>query len=146
MATGLEISAQNGVVEAVIDYGEANALSSEICASLTGYLREVTGVRTATRVPAELPDELVQVMRTGGALLNRVVDQAQITVTCWATTVGRGIELGTQVRQALARSSAELPLVRGCSEISGLYYDEDPETRRPRYSLTVSVTVRAARV
>lgn len=38
MVTGLEIEQRDSVVHAVIDIGQENALTGEICAALTEYL------------------------------------------------------------------------------------------------------------
>lgn len=110
-----------------------------------GFLNPLVTARVTTQVPNPRPDSFVQVRRTGGAALNRVVERAQITVTAWAKDESAAESLALTCRSALLFDHVDMPLVRGVTESGGLYYNPDPDTGLPRYTFTVSLTVRAPR-
>jgi len=99
----------------------------------------------ATKVPNPKPDRFVRAWRTGGVAENRVVDKPIITVTCTAPdSVTAAADAGA-ARSAFLNESAAMPLVRQIEEITGLYYDPDPDTNEDRYSFSVQMTVRGRR-
>ncbi len=117
----------------------------EVTNLVATYLRTATGEQAQGRAPATVPPRFIHVMRTGGVLVNRIVDRAQVTLTCWAADVAAAERLAADVALAMTSASGSVDLVRGVGEISGPYFDPDPVTGRPRYSMTVPVTVRATR-
>ena len=59
-------------------------------------------VTVSVHVPAERPAELVTVQRSGGSAHERVYEDSNIEVQCWAATEQRAYELMESVRQTLA--------------------------------------------
>lgn len=117
----------------------------EVTNLVASYLRAELSVAAQGKAPATVPATFVHVMRTGGVLVNRIVDRAQVTLTCWAPDVAAAERLAADVALALTSASGSVDLVRGVGEVSGPYFDPDPVSGRPRYSMTVPVTVRATR-
>ena len=101
--------------------------------------------RVVGEVPAERPETFVLAWRSGGGASNRVVDRPQITVEAWAPDSVSAFELIEACRTALLNGSSRMPLVRGVEEITGPYWTPDPDTKTPRWRLTVQLTVRARR-
>lgn len=104
----------------------------------------VSPVRVATKVPTTRPAEFIWVRRTGGPVMGRVVDQPQMTVTAWASTTVRALELANAAREALiaaAKGSNGIHRV----QMNSLYYDPDPDSGGDRYTFTAFLNVRAAR-
>ncbi|SDF99349.1 hypothetical protein SAMN04487781_3225 [Cellulosimicrobium cellulans] len=114
-------------------------------AVVVDYLRDATGKDVGTRVPNPRTSEFVRVHRTGGAVSQRVIDNAQLTVTAWAADEGAAHDLAAAARDALLdgarRSTAGVHRVR----VESFYYDPDPSTGSHRYTLLVFLTVRAVR-
>lgn len=104
----------------------------------------VSPVKVATKVPTTRPAEFIWVRRTGGPVMGRVVDQPQMTVTAWAATSVRALELVNVARQALIDSAKGSNGVHSV-DINGLYYDPDPDSGGDRYTFTAFLNVRAAR-
>lgn len=122
---------------ATIDFPDAEAMVGT-------FLRSRLSVPVSTKVPSTRPKRFVRAWRTGGSALNRVVDQPQITVTCTAATSVTASDDARAARFALFNESTAMPLVRRVDDVSGVYYDPDPDTNEDRYSFTVRLTVRAA--
>ncbi|MFF2054115.1 hypothetical protein ACFVU2_21090 [Leifsonia sp. NPDC058194] len=99
----------------------------------------------STRIPNPRPATFVRAWRTGGSAVNRVLEQAQITVQGWASDDVSAGDLTRQCRGSLFNDYTAMPLVKRVEEVAGLYYDPDPETGISRYSFTVSLMVRAHR-
>lgn len=109
------------------------------------FLNPFLAVRVSTQVPNPRPEAFVQVRRTGGAALNRVVERAQITVTAWAKSEQAAEALAIICRAAFLNKYTDMKIVRGVTETGVLYYNPDPDTGLPRYTFTVALTVRAPR-
>lgn len=122
---------------ATVDFPDAEAL-------VGGFLRSRLTPPVSTKVPNPRPKRFVRAWRTGGAALNRVVDQPQVTVTCTAPSSVTASDDARAARYALMNESSGMPLVRRVEDVSGVYYDPDPDTNEDRYSFTVRLTVRAA--
>jgi hypothetical protein len=105
----------------------------------------VAPVKVATKVPDPRPTEFVRAYRTGGSALNRVLEEAQITVDSEAATAPAAFELASKCREAFLNDYSRMPLVRGANEVGGLYFSPDPDTNIPRYRFTVGLMVRAGR-
>lgn len=99
------------------------------------FYRTVVSVPVSTKVPNPRPMEFVRAWRTGGVGGNRILDRPMITVTVTAKSSTRALELANLCRDA--------SLARGAEEITGLYFDPDPDTGDPRYTYTHQRTVRA---
>lgn len=122
---------------ATTDFPDAEAM-------VVGFLRARMAAPVSTKVPNPRPSRFVRAWRTGGAALNRVVDQPQVTVTCSAPSSVTASDDARAARHALMNESSGMPLVRRVEDVSGVYYDPDPDTSEDRYSFTVRLTVRAA--
>ena len=105
----------------------------------------VAPVKVATKVANPRPTESVRVYRSGGAALNRILEEAQLTVEAEAETAPRAFALASACREGFLHRSSLMPLVRGVNEVGGLYFSPDPATNIPRYRFTVGLMVRAAR-
>lgn len=114
-------------------------------ALMPAFLGPVVDVRVVSTVPSPRPDEFVQAWRSGGAASNRVREVVHITVTAWAKSKPRASELARIAQDAFFNQSTRLKLLRGVQEVSGVYYDPDPDSGAPRYTFTVALTMRAAR-
>lgn len=116
---------------------------------LVAYLRAALAdtTRVAQKVPTTRPQRLVQVVRTGGAPLHRVVDRAQLTVTAWAESEVEAEKLASRCRDAVlaATRAGAAQVFMPRSEVLGYYYDPDPESGADRYTFTAIVSMRAPR-
>lgn len=117
----------------------------DVEAMVVFFLTTKLGVKVGTRVPNPRPDTFVRAWRSGGAAVNRVLDEAQITVSVWGPSTTAASELAQRVRHALLSDNEGMTLVRGVEETGGLYFDPDPSTGTARYTFTVSLLVRANR-
>lgn len=77
--------------------------------------------------------------------MNRALDVPHITVIAWGMSTVDASELASVARAALLNDHVAMPLVRGVSEVGGLYYDPDPATGIDRYTFTVALRIRARR-
>lgn len=98
-----------------------------------------------SKVPNPRPASFVRAWRNGGAAVNQVLETAHITVDAYAADSVSASALARQCRQALLGDYTAMPLVRGVSEVTGLYYNPDGEARVDRYRFTVALMVRAER-
>lgn len=98
----------------------------------------------STKVPNPRPARFTRAWRTGGAALNRLVDEPIITVTCEAGDSVTASSDATAARNAFLNGAVAMPLVRRV-EVMNLYYDPDPDTNEDRYTFAVRLRVRAAR-
>ena len=117
----------------------------DVEAMVVAFLRDATGQSVSTKVPRNRPDRFTRAWCTGGGASNRVVERAQITVTCTATSETDASDDAKARRHAFQHDYLRMPLVRGVREVSRPYSDPDPDTGSDRYSFTVELTVRAHR-
>lgn len=117
----------------------------DVEAVVVGFLRDATGLQIHTKVPKTRPARFTRAWRTGGPAINRVLERAQITVTCEADAATQAEADARACRNAFHNRYLRMPLVRGVGEVSGTYFDPDPDTGRDRYTFTVELTVRAHR-
>lgn len=113
---------------------------SELVAFAATHNAEVSG-----KWPNPLPTRHVRAWRTGGVADNRVLDRPIITVTAKAESTVAAAELLGDCRHHVLNNFGLLPLVRRVEEVTGPYYDPDPETRDDRYTFSFQLSVRAAR-
>lgn len=110
------------------------------------FAKTKTTAAVATKVQATRPALYARVYRTGGAAVSRVLDRPQITVTVGAKAGSvQALTEAQKLRHAFLNDYTEMPLVRGVDEVTGLYYDPDPDTREDRYTFTVQLGVRGKR-
>lgn len=114
----------------------------DVEAMVGAFLRSRLTVPVSTKVPNPRPARFVRAWRTGGTALNRVVELAQVTVTCAAANSIQASDDARAVRFALQNEYTAMPLVRGVEEVSGPYYDPDPDTGGDRYSMTFRLAIR----
>lgn len=117
----------------------------DVEAMIVGFLGARLSESVATKVPADRPASFVRVWRTGGVATSRVLDRPMITVQAWAPNTVDAGALAGRCRDALFNEYTAMPLVRGVEEISGLYFDPDPDSGVDRYTFTVQLSVRAKR-
>lgn len=112
---------------------------------LVALLRDAASpVKAYTKVPATRPVEFFWVRRTGGPVTGRVLDQPQVTVTAWAGSSMRALELANVARQVLIDAAKGSNGIHR-AQIGGLYFDPDPDSGVDRYTFTAFLNVRASR-
>lgn len=110
-----------------------------------GFLLDHVTVPVHVSVPKDRPVSFIVARRNGGAALNRVVDEATVTVDCWSGSSVEASELAETARHAFHHDSTGMPLVRGVDEVTGPYSTPDPESGSPRYRFSVRLRIRAKR-
>ena len=118
---------------------------ADVEAMVGAFLRDRLTPPVASKVPNPRPARFVRSWRTGGHTVNRALEVAQITVTCEAADSVTASADASAARSAFVNEYAAMPLVRGIEDVTGPYYDPDPDTNGDRYSFTVWLRVRAAR-
>lgn len=103
------------------------------------------GPDVSVRVPLSRPVEFLWVRRTGGPVVSRVLDKAQITVTAWAGSSTRAREIADVARQTLMDSALGGNGIHAVT-VASMYSDPDPDSGADRYTFTIFMTVRAARL
>lgn len=96
-------------------------------------------------VPKERPARFVQVFRTGGPRRNLVVDDAQLTISCWALTDQDAATLAALVRGLLLAIKSDV--INGVTfykveELGGPVDLPDPESNQSRMTWSVIASVR----
>lgn len=117
----------------------------DVEALVGAFLRARIPVPVSTKVPSPRPTRFIRAWRTGGFASNRVLEDAQVTVTCAAANTIQASGDARAARSLLLNDYTSMPLVRGVEEITGPYFDPDPDTGGDRYSFTVRLRVRATR-
>ena len=103
----------------------------------------------AATVPNPRPDELVRVRRVGGARSSTVTDAALVTVEAYAGQPDDPVDAhdlaqaARSIVHAMPGGGHATPVYR-VVEVAGPAHLPDPDSTTPRYSFTVTVTVRAA--
>lgn len=101
-------------------------------------------VESGSKVEEDRPAEFFWVRRTGGHVTGRVIDHPQISVTAWAETSERALELA-DIARAVLIDAARVSRGWHATEVAGLYEDPDPDSGVDRATFTAFLTVRAAR-
>lgn len=105
----------------------------------------LTGVPIHQVEPNPLPPTFVLVKRIGGHARNLVIDDAYLTIETWAPTEYEAHDLGqitrAEIHAAVGHYMGTQFLYR-VDEIGGLAMSPDPDTATPRYTWTVSVSLR----
>ncbi len=115
----------------------------DVEAMIVAFFADITDSPVATKTPTPRPERFTRAWRTGGASSNRVLDQPIITVTCTAPDSGTASADAGALRRRLMNDYTTMPLVRAVEEVTGLYYDPDPDTNEDRYTFSVRMRVRA---
>lgn len=117
----------------------------DVEAMVGAFLRSQLPVPVSTKVPNPRPARFIRAWRTGGAASNRILERAQVTITCAAPNSVQASDDARDARSALLNGYTAMPLVRGVEEVTGPYFDPDPDTGSDRYSMTFILTVRGKR-
>lgn len=118
----------------------------DVEAMVVTFLKPIVApTKTASLVPAERPDLFVRAFRSGGSAVNRILENAQVTVEAEAPTRDEAFDLASACREHFQHHYTLMPLVRGVSETGGLYFAPDPDTNIPRFRFTVNLLVRSSR-
>ena len=108
-----------------------------VTGALVSWLSSL-GYSASTRVPADMPGELVTVERVGGRVAS-YVDRASVAVQAWAATDAEAEALANEVRLDVL-TSAPPAGIHSVRVESGPYQFFDPKTRRARYQLVLTVS------
>ena len=115
----------------------------DVEALVIAFAKTKTTATVRTKTPNPRPALYARIWRTGGGAVNRVLEQAQITITCGDGT--GALKVAQDLRHAFLNDYTEMPLVRGVEEVTGPYFDPDPDTNADRYSFTLRLSVRGRR-
>lgn len=108
-------------------------------AALIAYLkRKFPGVPVSNRVPQDRPKKFITVERTGGRRTH-LWDSPMFAVQAWAPTEGEASALADEVAGAVL--AWQLDPIVAYSAVSAVYAFPDPDSRVPRFQLTVSATL-----
>jgi len=127
------------------------AVAFEDAVALTlGYLSDELpshgwDIPTHKNVPNPRPPVFVRVLRTGGTSRAVVVDQAQLTVECWADHDADAADLASTVRALVSSMAGRVVDGVQCyrvAELSGPADLPDPLSDQNRMTWTVTVHLR----
>ena len=105
---------------------------------------QVGSTRVGKKVPNPRPSQFVRAWVNGGAAVNRVFENVQVTVDVWAPTLDEAADMAGVIRTAfLNDAQSAMPLVRAVSEVTRPY--SQPDETSERYRATYSLRVRATR-
>ncbi|RLP74352.1 hypothetical protein D9V32_13470 [Mycetocola tolaasinivorans] len=113
---------------------------------VTDFLKTRVEGDAAAFVPKVIPPRFIQIMRVGGAADNRAVETVSISWTAWGKSKADASAAAQKLRSVFLNDYSAMPLVRGLTEVTGPYFDPDPDTGRARYSGQVSLRVRGKRI
>lgn len=103
--------------------------------------------KVGSRIPNPRPARLVVVRRTGGARLNLVADDPELTFETWDTTEAAAHDLAQLCRaliwSARGTSQAGVAIYR-VAELGGVVPLPDPLSDSPRCTFTLQVAMRGA--
>jgi hypothetical protein len=111
-------------------------------AALIAYLkRKFQGTSVSTRVPEPRPARFITVERTGGQRTH-LWDSPMFAVQAWAGTEAEASALADEVAVAILDWQREA--IVAYSAVQAVYAFPDPDSRVPRFQLTVSATLALA--
>lgn len=114
-------------------------------ALVVGYLSDEIDADVYKRVPTTRPAEFVTVARSGGVVSNFVVDNAQLSIDCWAERDDDLADLMAEVRGlvlAMHGVVVDGAQVYRVIEVGGPADIPDPVSDMPRMRWTVQVQLR----
>ena len=100
------------------------------------YLAERLGVPVYGAIPANPPDTMVTVEKTGGRHIN-LIDAATLAIQSWAPSIEQAAQLNDQVKAAMA-AAVELATISSC-DLDTDYNFTDTARNRPRYQAIFEV-------
>lgn len=111
-------------------------------AELIAYLkRALEGTAVSNRVPEHRPQRFITVERTGGPRTH-LWDSPMFAVQAWAPTEVEASALADEVAVAILDWQASS--IVAYSDVRSVYAFPDPDSRVPRFQLTVSATLALA--
>lgn len=112
---------------------------------LRGHLLPLVDVPVVTATPETLPAAYVLLRRTGGPRIGLVIDQAMLTVECWAHTLPAASDLARLVRAHVSATPGRLAGISRAQEFSGPAVLPAPDApNHVRVTWTVALDVRGA--
>jgi metal-dependent amidase/aminoacylase/carboxypeptidase family protein len=120
----------------------------DAAAAVIAYFNTVAslaGVPIHQVEPNPLPATFVLVKRIGGHARNLVIDDAYLTIEAWAPTEAEAHDVAQHTRAEIHAAVGHYLGTQFCyrvDEIGGLAMSPDPDTAKPRYTWTVSVSLR----
>lgn len=99
------------------------------------------GVPVSGQVPAQRPPRFITVERTGGNRTH-LWDSPMFAVQAWAATEAEASALADEVADAILRW--QLDAAVAYADVRSVYAFPDPDSRVPRFQLTVSATLALA--
>lgn len=114
-------------------------------AAVIGYLTDEIDAAVYKRVPTTRPSEFVTVARSGGVVSNFVVDNAQLSIDCWADRDDDLADLMAEVRGLVLAMQGDVidgAQVYRVTEVGGPADIPDPVSDMPRMRWTVQVQFR----
>jgi len=126
----------------------ATVVFGDVVAGVIGWLDAGLSVPVVKRVPSPRPAAFVAVLRSGGERRDVVVDDAILSVDCWADDDETVADLVSAVRARLFGLAGERftdgTQVYRVDEVGGPADLPDPLSDSPRMRWTVRVQVRGA--
>ena len=111
-------------------------------ATLIAYLtQKFPGTSVSNRVPENRPHRFITVERTGGQRTH-LWDSPMFAVQAWAATEAEASALADEVADAIL--DWQLDPIVAYSDVRSVYAFPDPDSRVPRFQLTVSATLALA--
>lgn len=111
-------------------------------AALIAYLTQrFPGTSVSNRVPETRPQRFITVERTGGQRTH-LWDSPMFAVQAWAATEAEASALADEVANAIL--DWQLDPIVAYSDVRSVYAFPDPDSRVPRFQLTVSATLALA--
>lgn len=116
---------------------------------LNAFTEAQTGILVVTTVPTTRPKRFIRTVRTGGFRRDAITDVARITFECWAES-STAAELDAQTLRDLFHRSPGTVLsnqrgrfkIHRVEEVAGPADSPDPDSKSPRYTLTLEVHLR----
>lgn len=116
---------------------------------LNSYTEAEVGVHVGTKVPTTRPERFIRTVRTGGFRRDPITDVARITFECWAKSSTDAERDAQTVRDLFYRSPGTVLSNRDArfkihrvEEVAGPADSPDPDSKSPRYTLTLEVHLR----
>lgn len=106
------------------------------------YLLGVQDASVSTKVPEEIPEYFVQLMKVGGND-DLVTDRPMVTFICWGPSRAEAARFAERIRAHMrgCRRLGGRPVYR-IRTVGGPTYRGDPDTDRDRYQFTLELRVR----
>lgn len=113
-------------------------MTSSTAALIAFLKRKFPGVPVSNRVPKDRPRKFITVERTGGQRAH-LWDSPMFAVQAWAPSEVEASALADEVADAVL--AWQLDPIVAYSAVNAVYAFPDPDSRGPRFQLTVSATL-----